>query len=170
MLPITFELPVAAVPFSILRECWGGIVAGYPGEHGSFMVEPPIDGGFLQRITLEVPHQERVYKALLGALTAIDYWARLEWPFPPLYESRIRYEAEPIGLEIWASTPALYARGVGDCEDLACDLAAEYQLRGIAAWPALELQERTATGDYWHVVVEHADGTIEDPSAALGMP
>ena len=170
MLPITYEVPVAGVPHSILRDCWARIVAGYPGEFGSFMVEPPIDGGFLQRITLEVPNQEPVYESLLQALTAINYWARQAWPFPRLYDSGIRYVQEPIGLEIWASTPALFARGVGDCEDLACDLAAQYQLEGIAAWPALELQERTTMGDFWHVVVEHADGTIEDPSTALGMP
>lgn len=169
MLPITFEVPVAEVPHSILRAEWDRIVAGYPGEFGSFMVEPPVNGGFIQRITLEVPNREPVYYALLYALTAIDYWARQTWPFPPLYASGIHYVAEPIGLEIWASTPALYARGVGDCEDLACDLAAEYQLQGIAAWPTLELQERTPTGDTWHVVVAHADGTIEDPSTALGM-
>lgn len=170
MLPLIFEITSGPVPRSILMGCWDRIELAYPGERGRALPEPPTPDG-IQRVTLEVPEREPVYDMLLGALTAIDYWARTKWSFPSLLspEASVRYHPEPVGSEVWASTPALFLRGKGDCEDMACDLAAEYQLRGIPARARLQLEDKTPTGNLYHVVVQMPDGSIRDPSAKLGM-
>lgn len=77
---------------------------------------------------------------------------------PPLYESGVRYQRD--AREAFDTLPHVLERGFGDCEDL-------------ATWRAAEIPDARAvpvpvsTG--WHVVVQLPDGSIEDPSAALGM-
>ena len=170
MLPLIFEITAGKVPRSILMDCWERIERSYPGERGTADWEPPTSEG-IQRVTLNVPERQPVYELLLGALTAINYWARTKWPFPSLLSpyANVRYHEEPIGSEVWASTPAMFMRGKADCEDMACDLAAEYQLAGIPARAILQLEGKQPTGDLWHVVVQLPDGSIADPAAALGM-
>jgi len=58
-----------------------------------------------------------------------------------------------------------YARGGGDCEDLAAWRAAELR---IAGEPARVVVVRSAPG-VLHAVVRRANGRIEDPSRRLGM-
>lgn len=170
MLPLIFEITDGPTPRSILMGCWERIEQSYPGERGTADWEPATKEG-IQRVTLNVPEREPVYELLLGALTAIDFWARAKWPFPSLLSpyAHVTYEEEPIGSEVWASTPAMFLRGKADCEDMACDRAAEYQLHGIPARAILQLEGKQPTGNLWHVVVQLPDGSIEDPSAALGM-
>ena len=170
MLPLIFEITAGPVPRGILSQCWERIERAYPGERGTARWEPHTPEG-IQRVTLQVPERQPVYELLLGALTAIDYWSRAKWPFPSLLseDSNVRYHPEPFGSEVWASTAAMFLRGVADCEDMACDLAAEYQLRGVPARAVLRLEEKTPTGNMWHVVVQMPDGSIQDPSAQLGM-
>jgi hypothetical protein len=168
VLPITLEVPSEPVSLSIVRQCWREIGSAYPGERGAAQSEPSDLPG-LSRVTLNVPSRQPVYEHLLAALTHIDALARMRRAFPPLYEGHVHYEAEPIGKEEWLSTPALFARGAGDCEDLAADLAASYQLAGIDARPMLQLESRSITGDVWHVIVVLPDGRTEDPSRLLGM-
>ncbi len=131
-----------------------------------------------------------VIKAL-EFLTSVNVWQwkrlAMEGKRPPLlYQSGVRYEAEPntpvayivqtsSGIkwakqppEEWMDFPTLYERGVGDCEDLACARAGELQYNGIAAVPAIR-SKQIGQLTLIHVLVLWPDGQIEDPSAALGM-
>lgn len=82
-----------------------------------------------------------------------------------LYQSGVRYRREDPGREDWQTAAQTFALGYGDCEDLVIWRVAELRDAGIDAWPiVLPIRRRL-----WHVVVEHADGYHEDPSAALGM-
>ncbi len=169
MLPIVFEIPEGEFPRAVLAGCWDLLERGFRGECGGIFEEPPIDAGGLYRVIMEVPLQPRAYTLLLDALTCINVWARRVGDFPSLYESGVRYLREPPGLEIWASTPALYARGVGDCEDLACDRAGDLVACGVPARAILRQQGSTPNVEHWHVLVAHPNGAHEDPSAYLGM-
>lgn len=87
--------------------------------------------------------------------------------FPPLYQSGVRYQREPIGSEVWQGPRESYASKKADCEDLA------------AGWRVPELWMSGETAAYpkvirinavlRHVVLVRADGTEEDPSVILGM-
>lgn len=85
-------------------------------------------------------------------------------PFTPLLRSGVRYAREAIEggrvREDWQDVRHLYASRRGDCEDLACALAAE--LPGARAVPL-----RSTVG--WHIVVARPDGRVIDPSRLLGM-
>jgi hypothetical protein len=118
---------------------------------------------------------------------------------PDLYSSGIRYEQEPPGQEFWGTVAENFkklqaARKRGgkprhiDCEDLAGHLAGQHRVapavdmgvqnaltrfgaESIIAgclYPARAVCRRSGKRVY-HAVVEHPDGTIEDPSRALGM-
>lgn len=88
---------------------------------------------------------------------------------PGPYESGVRYHLEKEGHEDWLGVEALLARGLGDCEDLASYLASWYRARkGIFA--KVVLKRFSKGGKVWyHAVVKLPNGTIEDPSAKLGM-
>lgn len=92
---------------------------------------------------------------------------------PPLYQAGVRYEREPWAgkYEEFADALTVYRRGWGDCDDL-------------VAWRVAELREageRNADvsisfpyppkrrGVMYHAMVRRADGSLEDPSARLGM-
>jgi hypothetical protein len=115
---------------------------------------------------------EQLIAALLGlSLTGyVDLYqaARDGFPYPPLYSSSgVRYKREPPGSEVWQIPQASFASLDADCEDL------------CAGWrvPLLWLYGETAAMPYVrrinprlrHILVERADGTIEDPSLILGM-
>lgn len=172
MLPIVFEVPAEPAAQRILYDALEAIRLAYPGESGSTLVEPATDlGSWLLRIRAEVPSREPVYALLLDTLTAIDVWERSACPgcYPSIYDGLVGYEREPPGLEIWACTSALFARGFGDCEDLSADRTSEYIVAGQPARAALRLEERTPEADFWHVLVELPSGRFEDPSRRLGM-
>jgi len=86
---------------------------------------------------------------------------------PDLYKSGVRYLREPPGSEVWQVPTAMLASKVADCEDLAAGFRV----------PQLWTYGETAAAPYVlrisarlrHIVVERADGSIEDPSACLGM-
>lgn len=82
---------------------------------------------------------------------------------PSLYQAGVRYHVEEDGRENWLAIPYILARGMGDCEDLACWRVAELREKGIYAIPRF-----TKKGHLWHVTVFN-DGQIEDPSRKLGM-
>ena len=109
----------------------------------------------------------------LEALTRINAdWLRENPGAPPLYQSGVRYAVEPTGYELWDPYALLLARGAGDCDDLATARAAELRERE-GEWTAradcypssIKNGRRT-----WHAIVVRANGTVEDPSARLGMP
>lgn len=111
-------------------------------------------------------------QSLQAALDALTRWNRqlvkrrsLEGrPFVGLFQAGVRYQRERprvVGVaEDWQNIERLFQSRRGDCEDLACALAA--QLPGARAVPY-----RTSTG--WHIVVRQGDGSMIDPSAILGM-
>ena len=84
---------------------------------------------------------------------------------PALYGGTIRYEREPADQERWQTAEETASRGYGDCEDLAAYRVAELQAQGVPA----TIKIRVVRPDLWHVLVEHPNGQLEDPSARLGM-
>lgn len=109
-------------------------------------------------------------RMLLDSLVAINrlHLHRSPGFYPPLYESGVRYQAEPLGREDWQDIPETIFRGEGDCEDLACWRVAELQEQGIDARPELTRKDLGAVTLY-HVAVRLPNGSIEDPSRRLGM-
>lgn len=124
-------------------------------------------------LSIVMPFQgERELQLALDVLTAIDVkeigWYRL----PALYKSGVRYARDvchapqvPGACERFLSAAQCNKERVGDCDDLACWRAAELILAGDIE--ARAIPRRSSVG--WHIVVRHGDGTIEDPSAKLGM-
>ena len=104
---------------------------------------------------------------ILQALTALNK-RFLSERWTPLYKSGVRYQREAKGQEEWATVPLVLRRQYGDCEDLAAWRAAELQLRGTDA-RAIALERPRRKGRLYHVVVQHPDGRLEDPSRTLGM-
>lgn len=89
---------------------------------------------------------------------------------PTLYTSGVRYERER-GTERWllpSQVLGQHRRGRGsDCEDLAAWRAAECRVSGED--PDARAVVRRSGPRTWHALVEHGDGTLEDPSRILGM-
>lgn len=108
--------------------------------------------------------------ALDAALAGLQGLAEAELSMvrlPPLYQSGVRYQREPRGSEHWLLPSQVLGRGAGDCEDLAAWRAAELRTSGEDPFAqALALRSGPRT---WHAAVIRGDGTIEDPSAVLGM-
>lgn len=110
----------------------------------------------------------------LDALTEWNMERMREAPLPPLYVSGVRYAVEPMcrgvngferRCEEFTQAHEVMRRGWGDCDDLGPFLAAQRRLRGE---DARAFARPSPAG--WHVQVRRADGSIEDPSAVLGMP
>ena len=132
-------------------------------------------------------------KPILEALTTVDLIYLSTHHVPPLYQAGVRYQEEPRGKpgiigspnEEFASVPAVYARGWGDCDDLAPWRCAELRKLGFKAKIRVQWK-KFPNGKLFHIVVRRfgavpdwnprfmvrdKDGTvIEDPSRALGMP
>ena len=127
------------------------------------------------RVIIGIPRplSRRAMNHALEALTRINVdWFREHPDAPWLYESGVRYAMEPTGFELWDPYALLLARGAGDCDDLATTRAAELRVREgdtrarADCYPsAIRNGRRT-----WHAIVVRGDGTVEDPSARLGMP
>lgn len=72
------------------------------------------------------------------------------------------------GVEIFLDIPSLYRRGKGDCNELAPVRVAELWRAGIMARAYLT-KAPNGNGITYHSIVQHADGSSEDPSLILGM-
>lgn len=112
----------------------------------------------------------------LAALTRINLRIILaaNGKIPLLYESGVRYEAEPEGQEDWQDVLTCLdtwkkRRQGSDCEDLASWRAAELQARGVEAHPVFVWRKMPNGSHLYHIVVRWPDGRIEDPSRKLGM-
>lgn len=120
---------------------------------------------------MEVPATKECLDAALEGLVLLNVAVMNRSALPPLYDSGVRYQDEAPGHEDWRHAEIVYRDGYGDCEDLATYRAAE--LRVHLGEPAEAFAVRTGhthTGaNRWHALVRRADGTIEDPSRALGM-
>lgn len=84
---------------------------------------------------------------------------------PPLYQAGVRYKREPPRRERWQTALETFQLKTGDCEDLACYLAASLQLVGRDCRAAV-IDIRPGLK---HCIVMFPDGSIEDPSKKLGM-
>ncbi len=126
-------------------------------------------------VRIRMPYETaRDLSLALDASTAWSMRQLHDHPAPPLYSAGIVYRREPTCrdesgtlriCEEFLTARCVYDRGAGDCDDLAPLRAAELRLQGERA---NAYARRSAAG--WHVVVRRGDGTIEDPSAILGMP
>lgn len=155
----------------------GGDFAGYEVYDRGF-VRPAVDGAGIQGRSVRGYKDRELNRffpviLLLEAQAKINQWQMRRYNFRPLYESGVFYQAEEPGCEDWLDTPTLYAQGFGDCEDIACTLAAEKRERhGIAAVPCIKFKDFVVDGKLItliHVLVLNPDGVVEDPSKALGM-
>jgi hypothetical protein len=127
------------------------------------------------------PHNSgKILRVLLDGLTAINLIIMGKErdagrSVPLLYESGIRYVRDGLsgdreyGPEDWQDCLEANYRREADCKTLACYRAAELNFRyGVKAFAQFRWRDRDV-GALYHIVVQHPDGSIEDPSARLGM-
>lgn len=89
-------------------------------------------------------------------------------PVPPLYKSGVHYAQEK--REAFLCIPGVLMRGWGDCDDLACWLAAELRYTGRDPGAKVYVRKsRSGVPGRFHAVVKTSNGTILDPSLKLGM-
>lgn len=85
---------------------------------------------------------------------------------PALRDARhVRYQREPPGRERWQSAAETNRRGLADCEDLACWVAADLRVAGISDARAITIP----TGPNLRHCVVQVRGLFFDPSRARGM-
>jgi hypothetical protein len=129
--------------------------------------------GVQTRIAIVVPgdDDESIIAAAEAAIAWNRWWLRRN-PFAPLlHASGVRYQRESKvwrdrGEDRFVAIPYVMERGVGDCDDLVAWRTAELRERfGVPAVPLLVPQSPVLV----HMVVQLPDGSIDDPSAALGM-
>jgi hypothetical protein len=86
-----------------------------------------------------------------------------------LKRRKVQWKPEPRGHgEHFDAADTVAARGWGDCDDLAPYWAAE--LRETGADPDAKVTIKRTGQHRWHAVVRRSDGSVDDPSAAAGMP
>lgn len=117
-------------------------------------------------LQLTLPLGARYIEAALEGLTSINAVMLRERGLPDVYESGVRYRRETAGRERWQNAAECLALGYGDCEDLACWRAAWLRVHEAEPARAIPVPGGPRT---IHIVVQRADGSIEDPSADLGM-
>lgn len=115
-------------------------------------------------MTLKVPARAGAIRGAVLGLVALNRDVLRNSQLPPLYRSGVRYQAEELGSERWLTADEVFAKGRGDCEDLAAWRVAELQLAG-----ELDASVDIArTGNRrFHARVLRANGAIEDPSRIL---
>ena len=147
------------------------------------MMQPVVFKVQLFRDGDDRPRSQQALLWMLEALCKINEGHLADRPYPPLYESGVRYQREP-GTEEWLDIPSIIETGCGDCEDLACWLVAEKRLKGQHAGPYVRYRNHNGVFHYHALVMNYrrvldqtADGVverylpagIEDPSRKLGM-
>ena len=120
----------------------------------------------------------------LRALALVNKWHHENGIYAPLYHSGVVYKEEKPGKEDWKDIPQLYKDGDGDCEDLACARCGELlagkglvkragrlvmQRHPIMARPVMQWNKLPDGSTLIHILVQFADGAVEDPSRILGM-
>ena len=115
----------------------------------------------------------------MGLEVAVESLARLNQVYlrthphtPPLYRSGVVYlrdadlgTQDTPATELWVTIPDCRRLGGADCKVLAAWRIAELREGGDTAARCL----LSRNGHLWHVRVRRGDGSIEDPSARLGM-
>ena len=113
------------------------------------------------RATLDVQDPEKILNTL------VDVSIPTMGGLPDIYGGTIRYKKEGAGREYWQAPSETARTGQGDCEDLAVYLAA--QRRASGQDPAARVRVVRTGPKMRHALVQRGDGTLEDPSRALGM-
>lgn len=107
----------------------------------------------------------------LANLTMANLYAYRSNPsLPSIYEAGVVYRREPPGNEQFKDVVSVLSDKHGDCEDLAC---------AVAAWRTVRTHEHCTPTVTWkplgknrwlyHITVTRADGSREDHSRELGM-
>lgn len=117
-------------------------------------------------LTLTLPISAEYISAALEALTGINAVMIAERGLPDVYDAKVTYRRERPGRERWQNAAETLALGYGDCEDLACWRAAWLRVNEAEPARAVAIPGGPHT---IHIVVVRGDGSIEDPSADLGM-
>lgn len=117
------------------------------------------------RVQFDVPNDIECMEALVLGLSAVNAVLLRKWTLPRLYDTDVVYKREPPRREDWWNVLEVLGHGFGDCEDLVAYRIGECLIDRTPAKPRIY---RSGRGKL-HVVVEFADGTIEDPSRLLGM-
>ena len=148
------------------------------------MMQPVLFRVQLFRDADDRPRSQQALLWMLESLCKINEGHLADRPFPPLYESGVRYQREP-GTEEWMDVPHIIEAGWGDCEDLACWRVAELRKMGRHAGPYVRYRTRDGVFHY-HALVMHyrrvvkrgragvpvermVPDHVEDPSKRLGM-
>lgn len=107
----------------------------------------------------------------LRDLTMANLYAYRSDPLlPGVYEAGVEYRREPPGNEQFKDVVAVLRDKHGDCEDLACAVAAWRTVRtGELCSPQITWKPMGPGRWLYHITVCRADGSREDPSAKLGM-
>lgn len=86
-----------------------------------------------------------------------------------VYESGIEYVRDEIGRERWRSIPYILIDSSADCKSLVAWRVAELRMKGEKAQCGVRAEPMPGGWMLYHVFVKRANGSIEDPSAILGM-
>ena len=114
---------------------------------------------------LHVPARAAAFDAALEGLTRVNETLLAARDYLPLYDSGVRYRKE--AREVWRHVDDVYKEGWGDCEDLSAARAAELRVSGED--PDAAVRTYKSGPHRYHAIVLRGDGSIEDPSRALGM-
>jgi hypothetical protein len=127
------------------------------------------------------PRSEKALGYFLNTLYLIDCDFLRDNPTTPgILAAGVEYKREKLFVsgvggkkiqlpESWKSVPEIIRDGFGDCEDLACWLAAMMTIqRGIPSRPVWTVKRRGGFSLY-HIIVQDHRGKKYDPSRALGM-
>lgn len=124
-------------------------------------------------VRVNVPPVPAALEAMAEGLVRLNEWymnafADNDVYYPPLYESGVVYRREPANQEWWESAAdvrSLATSRSGDCEDVAAYRAAE--LRVFDGDDGARLIVVPTKRGSFHAIVQHGDGTREDPSRIL---
>jgi hypothetical protein len=121
------------------------------------------------------------------AQARVNYRRIVRYNLPHLYDTKVRWVRtrpfvapmcdgdvceKPEKADLWRDIQQVYRDLEGDCKDLvAIRLAERWLLGDVDARPeTIRYPDALGPGyDLFHVVLVHGDGTVEDPSAYLGM-
>lgn len=108
----------------------------------------------------------QIYAVLFGMTLASWHQIRAREAPPDFWGQRLRYVREPPGRDDWQTWTETVQLGTGDCEDLCIGLAATRWQAGDKRARAFPKAIRPGL---IHILVRLGDGSIVDPSKALGM-
>lgn len=112
-----------------------------------------------------------ILHVLLGSLVAVNRLLLRTRPgIPSIYRSGVRYVRDQPGMEDWCDVLEVLRQGFADCKSFAAWRVAELRENGIMARCEIRHPRLLPNGMLlYHIRVRLPDGTIEDPSVALGM-